>query len=178
MPLLSYPPDPPSIWGASQRIKSMLLSLVVEFYHLASVAIDAILLLIFISLANQLASSLCSPITSNKISLKVLLPYFCDVQHVRLSYKYFGVILQERCVAPENIYLEAKILRKSKSHLQSMLMQHNAVVEEFYANMVCFSGTKWLTSRMAFWCLHSFMIYQESIFSQNLSPKKDRKSDI
>lgn len=142
MPLLSYPPDPPSIWGGSQRIKNMFLSLVVEFYHLASVAIDAILLLIFISLANQLASSLCSPITSNKISLKIFCLIFCNVQHGLLSYKYFGVILQERCVAAENISLVAKILLKSKSHLQSMLMQHNAVVEEFYANMVCFSGTK------------------------------------
>ncbi|KAK8969645.1 hypothetical protein KSP40_PGU007524 [Platanthera guangdongensis] len=45
--------------------------------------------------------------------------------------------LMERCVAAETISLVAQILRRSKSHLQSMLFQHNAaLVEDFYGNLV------------------------------------------
>ncbi|KAK9094083.1 hypothetical protein Scep_025552 [Stephania cephalantha] len=45
--------------------------------------------------------------------------------------------LKERCAAVETISLVAKILYRSKSHLQSMLLQHNiSIVEDFYTNLV------------------------------------------
>ncbi|WCJ41648.1 Syndetin [Euphorbia peplus] len=45
--------------------------------------------------------------------------------------------LKERCAAADNISLVARILHRSKSHLQSMLLQNNPViVEDFYTNLV------------------------------------------
>ncbi|XP_065003491.1 uncharacterized protein LOC103971873 isoform X5 [Musa acuminata AAA Group] len=45
--------------------------------------------------------------------------------------------LKERCSAVDTISLVAQVLHRSKAHLQSMLLQHNAaVVEEFFVNMV------------------------------------------
>ncbi|XP_058077735.1 uncharacterized protein LOC131226076 isoform X2 [Magnolia sinica] len=45
--------------------------------------------------------------------------------------------LKERCVGAETISLVARILHRSKAHLQSMLLQNNAaVVEDFYVNLV------------------------------------------
>ncbi|XP_010521710.1 PREDICTED: syndetin isoform X2 [Tarenaya hassleriana] len=45
--------------------------------------------------------------------------------------------LKERCAAAETISLVARILHKSKAHLQSMLMSRNgAVVEDFFGQLV------------------------------------------
>lgn len=45
--------------------------------------------------------------------------------------------LKERCAGAETISLVARVLIKSKVHLQSMLLQHNAgVIEDFYGNLV------------------------------------------
>ncbi|KAK9690083.1 hypothetical protein RND81_09G103700 [Saponaria officinalis] len=45
--------------------------------------------------------------------------------------------LKERCVAVDTIYLVARVLHRSKPHLQSMLLQNNPVlVEDFFVNMV------------------------------------------
>ncbi|KAK4753762.1 hypothetical protein SAY87_001866 [Trapa incisa] len=45
--------------------------------------------------------------------------------------------LKERCTAVDTISLVARILHKSKAHLQSMLFRNNAViVDDFYANLV------------------------------------------
>ncbi|KAF2321725.1 hypothetical protein GH714_001889 [Hevea brasiliensis] len=45
--------------------------------------------------------------------------------------------LKERCAAADNISLVARILHRSKTHLQSMLLQNNpAIVEDFYATLV------------------------------------------
>ncbi|KAK4772249.1 hypothetical protein SAY86_014024 [Trapa natans] len=45
--------------------------------------------------------------------------------------------LKERCTAADTISLVARILHKSKAHLQSMLFRNNAViVDDFYANLV------------------------------------------
>lgn len=53
-------------------------------------------------------------------------------------------MLQERCAGADTISLVARLLRRSKVNLQSMLQQNNgAVVEDFYAHMVCFHVTFW-----------------------------------
>lgn len=61
--------------------------------------------------------------------------------------------LQERCAGADTISLVARMLHRSKAHLQSMLLQSNAaVVEDFYVHLVlyfviiCFSieGWPWL----------------------------------
>ncbi|KAK1267369.1 hypothetical protein QJS04_geneDACA000243 [Acorus gramineus] len=45
--------------------------------------------------------------------------------------------LKERCVVVETLSLVARILHRSKPHLQSMLLQHNvAMVEDFFLNLV------------------------------------------
>lgn len=44
--------------------------------------------------------------------------------------------LKERCSGVETIQLIAQILHRSKSHLQSMLSQNAAMVEDFYSNLV------------------------------------------
>ncbi|TQE04003.1 hypothetical protein C1H46_010374 [Malus baccata] len=45
--------------------------------------------------------------------------------------------LKERCAGADTISLVARILHRSKAHLQTMLLQSNAtVVEEFYAHLV------------------------------------------
>ncbi|KAH9605561.1 hypothetical protein KSS87_018864 [Heliosperma pusillum] len=45
--------------------------------------------------------------------------------------------LKERCVAVNTIYLVARVLHRSKPHLQSMLLQNNPViVEDFFVNLV------------------------------------------
>ncbi|XP_028808130.1 syndetin isoform X2 [Neltuma alba] len=45
--------------------------------------------------------------------------------------------LKERCVAADTISLVARILNRSKAHLQSMLLQSNAtVLEDFYQHLV------------------------------------------
>uniref|UniRef100_A0A1D1YUT6 Coiled-coil domain-containing protein 132 n=1 Tax=Anthurium amnicola TaxID=1678845 RepID=A0A1D1YUT6_9ARAE len=45
--------------------------------------------------------------------------------------------LKERCAAVEAISLVARVLHRSKPHLQSMLLQHNmAAVEDFFENLV------------------------------------------
>ncbi|XP_061353458.1 uncharacterized protein LOC133298220 isoform X2 [Gastrolobium bilobum] len=45
--------------------------------------------------------------------------------------------LKERCVAVDTISLVARILNRSKSHLQSMLLQSNStVLEDFYVHLV------------------------------------------
>ncbi|KAF6147466.1 hypothetical protein GIB67_021292 [Kingdonia uniflora] len=45
--------------------------------------------------------------------------------------------LKERCAGAETMSLVAQVLHKSKSHLQSMLLQNNAAaVEDFYTNLV------------------------------------------
>ncbi|OVA19468.1 Protein of unknown function DUF2451 [Macleaya cordata] len=45
--------------------------------------------------------------------------------------------LKERCAGAETIYLVARVLRRSKARLQSMLLQNNAAtVEDFYVNLV------------------------------------------
>ncbi|KAL9243718.1 hypothetical protein vseg_017573 [Gypsophila vaccaria] len=45
--------------------------------------------------------------------------------------------LKERCVAVDTIYLVARVLHRSKPHLQSMLLQNNpVVVEDFFVNLV------------------------------------------
>lgn len=44
--------------------------------------------------------------------------------------------LKERCSGVETIQLISQILQRSKSHLQSMLSQNAAMVEDFYSNFV------------------------------------------
>ncbi|CAA7390862.1 unnamed protein product [Spirodela intermedia] len=45
--------------------------------------------------------------------------------------------LKERCAAVESIALVARVLHRSKPHLQSMLLQNNAaVIEDFFDNLV------------------------------------------
>ncbi|OAY38115.1 syndetin [Manihot esculenta] len=45
--------------------------------------------------------------------------------------------LKDTCAATDSISLVARILRRSKTHLQSMLLQNNpAIVEDFYAHLV------------------------------------------
>ncbi|PON71203.1 Vacuolar protein sorting-associated protein 54, N-terminal [Trema orientale] len=44
--------------------------------------------------------------------------------------------LKERCAGADTISLVARMLHRSKAHLQSMLLQSNAVVEDFYVNLV------------------------------------------
>lgn len=45
--------------------------------------------------------------------------------------------LKERCAAADTISLVARLLHKSKAHLQSMLLQNNAtIVEDFYVHLV------------------------------------------
>lgn len=47
------------------------------------------------------------------------------------------IVLQDTCAATDSISLVARILRRSKTHLQSMLLQNNpAIVEDFYAHLV------------------------------------------
>lgn len=47
-------------------------------------------------------------------------------------------VVQERCVAVDTISLVARILNRSKAHLQSMLLQSKAtVLEDFYQHLVC-----------------------------------------
>lgn len=47
---------------------------------------------------------------------------------------------QERCAGADTVSLVARILYRSKAHLQLMLLQINgAVVEDFYAQLVRFS---------------------------------------
>lgn len=47
------------------------------------------------------------------------------------------LVLQERCAVVESISLVARILHRSKAHLQSMLLQNNAaLLEDFYMHMV------------------------------------------
>ncbi|XP_057956018.1 uncharacterized protein LOC131149520 isoform X2 [Malania oleifera] len=45
--------------------------------------------------------------------------------------------LKERCAGADTIFLVARILHRSKAHLQSMLLQNSvAIVEDFYRNLV------------------------------------------
>ncbi|KAL6204913.1 hypothetical protein ACLB2K_022180 [Fragaria x ananassa] len=44
--------------------------------------------------------------------------------------------LKERCAAADTLTLVARILHRSKAHLQRMLFQKNAAVEDFYVNLV------------------------------------------
>ncbi|XP_026439878.1 syndetin-like isoform X1 [Papaver somniferum] len=45
--------------------------------------------------------------------------------------------LKERCAGVETVQLVARVLQRSKAHLQSMLLQNNAAaVEDFYVNLV------------------------------------------
>ncbi|KAI3941275.1 hypothetical protein MKW92_021528 [Papaver armeniacum] len=45
--------------------------------------------------------------------------------------------LKERCAGVETVHLVARVLQRSKAHLQSMLLQNNAAaVEDFYVNLV------------------------------------------
>jgi hypothetical protein len=49
------------------------------------------------------------------------------------------IVLQERCAAADAISLVAQILHRSKTHLQSMLLQNNpAIVEDFFVLLVYF----------------------------------------
>lgn len=50
------------------------------------------------------------------------------------------IILQERCTGADTISIVAQILYRSRTHLQSMLLQSNAV-EDFYVHLVCFLFT-------------------------------------
>lgn len=46
-------------------------------------------------------------------------------------------MLQERCTAADNISLVAHLLHRSRTHLQSMLLQSNAaIVEDFFEELV------------------------------------------
>ena len=50
------------------------------------------------------------------------------------------IMLQERCAGADTLSLVARILHRSRAHLQLMLLQNNAtVVEDFYVHMVCSS---------------------------------------
>lgn len=47
------------------------------------------------------------------------------------------LLLQERCAGVDTISLVARVLHRSKAHLQSMLLQNNAtIVEDFYVHLV------------------------------------------
>ncbi|KAL8136744.1 hypothetical protein V2J09_002745 [Rumex salicifolius] len=73
------------------------------------------------------SSSLPTPLNA---SLKLT-----DVMPVSPPNTSFG--LKERCTCADTISLIASILHRSKSHLQSMLLQHNAsIVEDFFTNVV------------------------------------------
>jgi len=46
-------------------------------------------------------------------------------------------MLQERCTAVDTMSFVARVLHRSKPHLQSMLLQNNpAIVEDFFVNLV------------------------------------------
>jgi hypothetical protein len=60
------------------------------------------------------------------------------------------IMLQERCAAADTLSLVARILHRSKAHLQLMLLQNNAtVVEDFYVHLVC-SSVEVLLERSVF----------------------------
>lgn len=51
-------------------------------------------------------------------------------------------MVQERCASADTISLVARLLHRSKAHLQSMLLQNNAaIVEDFYVHVVCSAST-------------------------------------
>ena len=62
----------------------------------------------------------------------------------------FIFMFQERCVAVDTISLVARILNRSKAHLQSMLLQSNStVLEDFFVHLVCgilILKLQWLSS--------------------------------
>lgn len=69
---------------------------------------------------------------------------FCNLilneglSRVYASVYIMNIMLQERCVAVDTMSLVARILNRSKAHLQSMLLQSNAtVLEDFYLHLVC-----------------------------------------
>lgn len=47
------------------------------------------------------------------------------------------IMLQERCAGADTISLVARMLHRSRTRLQSMLLQ-NTAIEDFYVNLVCF----------------------------------------
>lgn len=67
------------------------------------------------------------------------------------------IILQERCAGADTLFLVARLLHKSKAHLQVMLLQNNAtIVEDFYVHVVCLSFTSllvWSVFVMVTWDL-------------------------
>lgn len=62
------------------------------------------------------------------------LTLFCFVTNLQILY-----MLQERCAAAETISLVARLLHRSRAHLQSMLVQHSTnLVEDFFGLLVFF----------------------------------------
>lgn len=67
--------------------------------------------------------------------VQILIQLGSCVRYVYAS-KIF-LMFQERCVAVDTISLVARILNRSKAHLQSMLLQSNStILEDFYVHLV------------------------------------------
>jgi syndetin len=51
---------------------------------------------------------------------------------------------QERCTAAETLSLVARVLNRSRPHLQSMLQNRSSIIENFFFHLVMFtSGHVW-----------------------------------
>lgn len=71
-------------------------------------------------------------------------------------------MFQERCVAVDTISVVARILNRSKAHLQSMLLQSNStVLEDFFVHLVCGISTlklQW-SSSLGNWYIQIFVVF-------------------
>ena len=100
------------------------------------------------------------------------------------------VILQERCAGADTLFLVARILHKSKAHLQVMLLQNNAtIVEDFYVHVVCLSLTSllaWSVFVMVTWDLtkldvafsFSYTIHDQRLYKIWQRPLEDLSRKI
>ncbi|XP_004506085.1 uncharacterized protein [Cicer arietinum] len=95
-----------------------------------------------LSRINQDCEELLKPQSSSPISLSSSFVH-ADLTPTSPPHTNFGhssgtsFSLKERCVAVDTISLVARILNRSKAHLQSMLLQSNStVLEDFYVHLV------------------------------------------
>lgn len=50
------------------------------------------------------------------------------------------LLFQERCTAAETLSLVARVLNRSRPHLQSMLQNRSSTVENFFVHLVIFTS--------------------------------------
>lgn len=80
-----------------------------------------------------------------------------------MSIDNMTIVLQERCAGADTVSLVARILHRSKAHLQSMLLQNNpAIVDDFYVHLVCFFVIIYwsIVSAIMVWDLTKLMLTQ------------------